>query len=532
MFTVIATGTAPLSYQWKKNGASISGATASSYTTPATTTNDSGSTFSVMVSNSAGNVTSSVATLTVNAAPVAPTITTQPVNQTVTAGQTATFTVTVTGTAPLSYQWYRNGAAVAGATSASYTTGPTTSSDNGAQFTVMVANTAGTATSTPATLTINAAPVAPLITIQPINQTVTAGQTATFSVAATGTAPLRYQWYRNGVAISGALSPSYTTGTATSSDNGAQFTVVVSNTAGTVNSSAAILTINLPPAQITATPSSASFGNVVVGTSNSQTILLANSGGTSATISQAIVAGTSFSTTLAVPVTIAAGGNTTFNVVFAPTVAGAATGSVSLVSNAPGSPLVIPLSGTGVAGTFLLGANPTSLSFGNVQVGTSSALSTTLTNNGNSNVTISSVTVAGTGFSVSGVAAGTVLTPNQSVTLSVAFAPTLAGTATGSVTVLSSATNSPAVIALSGTGVQHYVTLNWTASASVVAGYYIYRGTQTSGPYTKLNSTAVAALTYNDSTVQSGLTYFYVVTAVDSNGVESPYTSDVSATIP
>jgi fibronectin type 3 domain-containing protein len=165
-------------------------------------------------------------------------------------------------------------------------------------------------------------------------------------------------------------------------------------------------------------------------------------------------------------------------------------------------------------------------------VGTSSALSTTLTNNGNSNVTISSVTVAGTGFSVSGVAAGTVLTPNQSVTLSVAFAPTLAGTATGSVTVLSSATNSPAVIALSGTGVQHYVTLNWTASASVVAGYYIYRGTQTSGPYTKLNFTPVAALTYNDSTVQSGLTYFYVVTAVDSNGVESPYTSDVSATIP
>ena len=532
IFTVIATGTAPLSYQWKKNGASISGATGSSYRTPATTTNDSGSTFSVVVSNSAGTVTSSVATLTVNAAPVAPTITTQPMNQTVTAGQTATFTVTVTGTAPLSYQWYRNGAAVAGATSASYTTGPTTSSDNGAQFTVMVANTAGTATSSPATLTINAAPVAPAITTQPTSQTVTAGQTATFSVAATGTAPLRYQWYRNGVAISGALSPSYTTGTATSSDNGAQFTVVVSNTAGTATSSAAILTINLPPAQITATPSSASFGNVVVGTSNSQTITLANSGGTSATISQAIVAGTGFSTTLAVPVTIAAGGNTTSNAVFAPTVAGAVTGSVSLVSNAPGSPLVIPLSGTGVAATFLLGTNPTSLSFGNVQVGISSALSTTLTNKGNSNVTISSVTVAGTGFSVSGVAAGTVLTPNQSVTLSVAFAPTLAGAATGSVTVLSSATNSPAVIALSGTSVQHYVTLNWTAGASVVAGYYIYRGTQTSGPYTKLNSTPGAALTYNDSTVQSGLPYFYVVTAVDSNGVESLYSNEVSATIP
>src|SRR5207245_4500214 len=99
-FAVTATGTAPLSYQWQKNGANISGATASSYTTPATTTTDSWSTFDVVVSNSAGTATSSAATLTVNPAPVAPAITTQPANQTVTAGQTATFAVTATGTAP------------------------------------------------------------------------------------------------------------------------------------------------------------------------------------------------------------------------------------------------------------------------------------------------------------------------------------------------------------------------------------------------------------------------------------------------
>src|SRR5204863_353406 len=102
-----ANGTAPLSYQWQKNGANINGATSASYTTPATTTSDSGSTYRVVVSNSAGAATSNAATLTVNSAAVAPTITTQPANQTVTAGQTALFVITANGTAPLSYQWQK-----------------------------------------------------------------------------------------------------------------------------------------------------------------------------------------------------------------------------------------------------------------------------------------------------------------------------------------------------------------------------------------------------------------------------------------
>ncbi len=203
-FSVVASGTAPLSYQWQKNGANIAGATSSSYTTPATTTSDSGSTLRVVVTNTAGSATSNAATLTVNAAPVAPTITTQPVNQTVTAGQTATFTVTANGTAPLSYQWQKNGANIAGATSASYTTPATTTSDSGSTFDVVVSNSAGTATSNAATLTVNAAPVAPSITTQPVSQTVTAGQTSTFAVTANGTAPLSYQWQKNGANIAGA----------------------------------------------------------------------------------------------------------------------------------------------------------------------------------------------------------------------------------------------------------------------------------------------------------------------------------------
>src|SRR5204862_498908 len=200
-FTGTATGPAPLSYQWQKNGTAIGAATADSYTTPATTASDDGDQFTVVVSNAAGSVTSNAAALTVNAAPVAPTITTQPASQTVTAGQTATFTVTATGTAPLSYQWQKNGTAIGGATAASYTTPATTASDNGAQFTVVVSNAVGSVTSNAAALTVNAALVAPTITTQPASQTVTAGQTATFTVTATGTAPMIYQWQKNAMPI-------------------------------------------------------------------------------------------------------------------------------------------------------------------------------------------------------------------------------------------------------------------------------------------------------------------------------------------
>jgi immunoglobulin I-set domain protein len=243
-FSVAAAGTAPLSYQWQKNNANISGANAASYTTPATAAGDNNAKFDVVVSNSAGSQTSAMATLTVSAGAVAPTITTQPANQTVTVGQTATFSVTATGTAPLSYQWQKNSANILGATSPSYTTPATTSADNGAMFDVVASNSAGSQTSTIASLTVNAVAVAPTITTQPANQTVTVGQTATFSVTATGTAPLSYQWQKNSANISGATGSSYTTPTTVSGDSGAKFDVLVSNTAGSQTSSMATLTVN------------------------------------------------------------------------------------------------------------------------------------------------------------------------------------------------------------------------------------------------------------------------------------------------
>ena len=187
------------------------------------------------------------------------------------------------------------------------------------------------------------------------------------------------------------------------------------------------------------------------------------------------------------------------------------------------------------AATLTLTANPTSLAFGSVTVGSNKSSSVTVSNTGNSSVTISSVGQAGAGISASGVSSGLVLGAGQTATLNVLFAPSGAGSVSGSVTVSSNATNSPLSIPVSGSGVQpvqHTVTLSWTASASTVTGYYVYRGTVSGGPYSKLNSSPNSATSYTDSTVQSGATYYYVVTAVDSSGAESSDSSQVTATIP
>ena len=154
-FAVQANGS-KVTYQWRKNGTNIAGATSASYTTPATTAADTGAKFSVVVTSGGKTVTSRDATLTVN---IPPAITGQPTGTTVTAGATATFNVTATGSATLAYQWRRNGTNITGATSASYTTPATTPADDGAQFSVVVSNAYGSVTSTAATLTVAAPPL-------------------------------------------------------------------------------------------------------------------------------------------------------------------------------------------------------------------------------------------------------------------------------------------------------------------------------------------------------------------------------------
>src|SRR5712691_10683433 len=283
--------------------------------------------------------------------------------------------------------------------------------------------------------------------------------------------------------------------------------------------------------QLSVAPPSVSFGNVLVGSNGVQTITLTNPGTANLTISQATVSEQSFTMTgLNIPLILGAGQTTSFNVAYVPSSAGSVTGSLSLVSDAPNSPTTLALSGTGVAATLQLTTSPTSLSFGNVTVG-SSTQTVTLTNSGNSSVSISQVQVSGPGFSTSGLTPPMTLLGGQSTNFIVAFTPAGGGSVTGSVSVVSNAANSPAIINLSGVGV-HLVTLNWDPSTLVVAGYNIYRGTQSGGPYTQLNSSPVLVTTYTDSTVQAGQAYFYVATAVDLNNVESMLSNEISATIP
>ena len=204
--------------------------------------------------------------------------------------------------------------------------------------------------------------------------------------------------------------------------------------------------------QLTANPSSLAFGSVQDGNSSRQSTTLTNTTGTALTISAATASGSGFSLSgSTLPVTLNAGQSTSLTVQFAPTSSGAASGSISITSNGANPSLSIPLSGTGVT-LGSLAANPSSLSFGSVQRGNSSSKSETLTNTSASAVTISQANVNGGAFSVSGLTLPAILSSNQSVTFTVTFAPTGGGSASGTVSIVSGASNSPLSVALSGTG--------------------------------------------------------------------------------
>jgi fibronectin type 3 domain-containing protein len=125
-----------------------------------------------------------------------------------------------------------------------------------------------------------------------------------------------------------------------------------------------------------------------------------------------------------------------------------------------------------------------------------------------------------------------ILTPGQSAPLTVTFAPTSAGAVSGaSVTIASNATNSPAVISLSGAGT-HSVMLSWGASTTAGAGYNIYRGTASGAEgATPLNLSALSATSFSDVNVTSGQSYYYVVQAVNANGT-SGNSNEVQVSVP
>jgi hypothetical protein len=228
-FTTVAVGTA---YQWQFNGANIASATASSYNITSVAATNFGS-YACVVRGTNGSITTSQAVLTVTGPPA---IVAEPMSLIVTQGQDASFSVTSSGSVPLSFQWQFNASPIPGATATNYDVADAQPTDAGS-YTVVITNAQGSITSSVATLTVL---VPPSITNQPQSQTILAGTCANFSVAATGSVPLSYQWQWNSAPQAGATGSSYT------ACNAGSYSVLVSNLAGVMLSGTATLTLTNP----------------------------------------------------------------------------------------------------------------------------------------------------------------------------------------------------------------------------------------------------------------------------------------------
>lgn len=202
--------------------------------------------------------------------------------------------------------------------------------------------------------------------------------------------------------------------------------------------------------------------------------------------------------------------------------------------SAGGSPAPSPTP-TPAPSSATLSATPSSLGFGSQVLNTPTTQTIKVANTGTVAVAITQDTVAGSGFSV-GITTPINLNPAQSVNVPVVFNPGAAGAVNGSLVLMSNGTTVLS-IPLAGTGVAplaHSVDIAWDASTSAtLQGYNVYRSTVSGGPYSKISPTvATSTLLFTDTTPVSGKQYFYVVTAVDTSGVESAASTQVAVTIP
>jgi hypothetical protein len=283
---------------------------------------------------------------------------------------------------------------------------------------------------------------------------------------------------------------------------------------------------------VTANPATVSFGNVGVGRSTTVPIVLTNTRRhRSVTLESVLISDKAFSVSgLRFPLTLAPGQKVRLSATFRPTATGLAGGSIFITG-----PLVdIPLTGTGAgASEPQLTVTPATLSFGNVNVGSSATLSAGLHASG-ANVVISSASSSTSQFAIPGAEFPLTIPAGQEVLVNVTFKPQSSGGKSAKLSFASNATNSPASEALAGTGVSNapYVSLSWKPSTSKVAGYNVYRSTSLNGSYTRLNSSVDTVTSYTDATIASGATYYYATTAVNSAGEESGYSNRVQVVVP
>ena len=275
-------------------------------------------------------------------------------------------------------------------------------------------------------------------------------------------------------------------------------------------------------------PTNLRFGEVVLGSAEKLAVRMTNNGSAGVTVSTMAVNGAYFTASaLKLPLTLNPGQGVSFTVSFSPTVLGSAAGSVAFNGNAAS----INLRGVGVSSHSLI-SNPPSLEFGNVPTGGGKSLFLTLTNNSaTGSVTVSKDLMPGSGFAVSGLTLPLTLEAGHSVTFSIKFSPLSTGSANGIFQGLNSNGNTIVGVPVTGEGVAS-VSLSWNPSTSDVAGYNVYRGTVSGGPYSKLNSSLDPGTKFTDTSVVAAHTYYYVTTAVNSSGQESAYSNQVKVVIP
>lgn len=284
------------------------------------------------------------------------------------------------------------------------------------------------------------------------------------------------------------------------------------------------------------------FGNVNVGSTVTQTITMSNPGTANTVVSAATVSGSGLTiVSPAFPLTLAPGASQAVVIQFAPQNTGSVTGVITFTSNAASSPVVsVVASANGSTPVTSVLAYPSTLNFGAVPLGIPYAENVVLYNTGNTTVTVFSPSISGAGFTISNAGYPFTLPVNGTLAFTVFFTPLTAGTSTGTLTFNTNATIQPTAT-LTGTGVfvtPHTATLSWCPSSSQVIGYNVYRSTTSGSGYQLLSfvastaSTCSTPITFVDSNVISGQTYYWVVTAVNAGGTESTYSNEASATIP
>jgi len=288
-----------------------------------------------------------------------------------------------------------------------------------------------------------------------------------------------------------------------------------------------------PQGTLTVNPTSLNFGSVQPGKKLTLSESLNNIGSATLTISHAPVTGSGFTITgLTLPLVLEPGQSFTFGVTFAPPAVGSDSGTISLISDASDPRLTVPL--VGGAPNSQLSVVPTSMNLGSVIVGSQGQQTGTLSASGGS-VTVFSVTMNDSEFTITGISFPVTIPAGQSVNFTVTFSPRATGQASGRAFFASDAFNSPTLQLLTGQGVsahQYHVDLSWNASTSHVVGYQVYRGTEHGGPYPIRLGSLDPNTTYTDSSVAPGQTYYYVVTAVNAKHVESSYSNEVKVVIP